>query len=166
MDVYFRQSRSINVRVRALEVLEKQLDNWRVMYEQQLIDAAVLPFFEPLPREKWPPVLWRKVLLLLVSLGRRMQCARFEPVLAILKKAATVAHDLQLRLEAVDALAKLLQAHTHTHTHTHTLKHTHTHTHLARILHLALELPCHTQMCSGVAATRIPEVLFRVQFRV
>jgi hypothetical protein len=26
------------------------------MYEQQLIEAAVLPFFEPLPREKWPPV--------------------------------------------------------------------------------------------------------------
>jgi hypothetical protein len=33
-----------------------ELVSRRVMYEQQLIDAAVLPFFEPLPREKWPPV--------------------------------------------------------------------------------------------------------------
>ena len=80
------------------------------MYEQPLLDSAALPFFEPLPRENWPPVLWRKVLLLLVSLGRRMQCSRFEPLLAILKKAATMAQDHQLRLAAVDALAKLLQA--------------------------------------------------------
>jgi hypothetical protein len=110
MQVYFRQSRSVKVRVRALEELEKLLDNWRIMYEQQLVDTAVLPFFEALPYKPWPPTVWRRVLQLLVTLARRMQCARFTAVLSIIRRTSLDANDLELRLAAVVSRVVVLPA--------------------------------------------------------
>ena len=78
MHTYFRQGHAVLVRVRALTVLEKVLDNWLIMYQGDLIDHGVLPFLCELPRGNWPEALWRRSLLLLGSLARRLQCERFQ----------------------------------------------------------------------------------------